>query len=181
MASWRARVSAVGGDLWSTLNATFAPQIVSARDLHDLAEAMGIWVRKSSDMGAAGHGISPPWAVVCGDPVSQPGLCVTWKLGPPQQTTTFQLNTKRKTLSLKGRRSAMEAHLELLLTFLGPPLEVASPGAPPRVEVQKERVVAPKKSSGPTVKCGSQNAGAPGANDAELQAVMARISAKRSF
>ena len=92
LASWKSRVKAAGGDLRSTVNVTFAPQVMDARGLHDLAEAMGIVVKKDSAAGIATSGTQPPWATVTGDPVAQPALAVTWKLGPPQLTTTFQLN-----------------------------------------------------------------------------------------
>lgn len=125
MESWRKMLSRIAGDcrvnitiIWS------AGKMACGRDLTEMVEAMGVHVHSASATGLPSEAVVPPFAHLVGD-VSQPGLQITWAL-LPEAKCTAQLNTKARTLAIKGKRGAVESQAGLLILFFGPPLSIVA-------------------------------------------------------
>ena len=56
----------------------------------------------------------------------QPGLLIYWALNP-ERKSSVQLNTKRKTLTIKAQRQVFDTNLDLFLAFFGAPIAIAAP------------------------------------------------------
>ncbi|CAE7195943.1 MOCOS [Symbiodinium sp. CCMP2592] len=135
---WKAKVREVSADYRTSLCVTFNPQISSARAFHDLVESLGISIiaqPKSDDEPVPRQ---YPRATVAGD-TAQPALIVIFKPAPGEQKVTLQANLRLKTLCAKGRRGAVEAHIEKMLAYFGAVVKVTSsaPAAGKKTHVKR--------------------------------------------
>lgn len=119
---YHAKASGITKDLKAGIAAVFSPGITSTQDFHSRVQSMSVTV--------GGKDVPPPYATAAGD-ITQPALQVVWRL---LLTLTLQWNTRRNTVSAKGRRGALEANLDTVLAFLGPALEVASASGPSKTK-----------------------------------------------
>ena len=124
ISAWGQVMSTVSSDGRTNVTVTFSAPgtMIDPQALHLMVGAMGIQINGNSTAGLPTRAVLPPYGSVAGD-ATQPAVVVTWQLAP-EAKTTIQLNTKRGTLALKGRRGPMDARLELLLTFMGAPVRV---------------------------------------------------------
>ena len=122
--AWTKVLKVVSADARTNVTITFPTprNISSPAELHTVVRAMGIHMHETVVPGIPAPSVAPPFGSVAGDP-SQPAVIVVWQVSP-EAKTTFQVNTKRRTLDLKGRRGAMDLRKELLVTFFGSPMSV---------------------------------------------------------
>ena len=116
---WKAKVREVCADYRTSLCVTFNPQICSARAFHDLVESLGVSIVAQSKSDDVPVPRQYPSATVAGD-TAQPALIVIFKPAPGEQKITLQANLRLKTLCAKGRRGAVEAHIEKNAGLLRP-------------------------------------------------------------
>ena len=143
LAGWTNMFRSAGGDLRTNTVVSFsAGRISCGNDLQSIIKAMGIQVHTASMSGLPSAAVAPPFAHANGD-TAQPGFQVTWSL-TPAAVTTVQLNTKARTIAVKGKRGALEPQSKLLITFFGAPLEIKAPtyinkskGAPPSRDLRE--------------------------------------------
>ena len=144
--AWKVKRRAAGGDGRTAYNLVFASSIGSARELHDITAAMGIQLMCGPGQEKRGqHLPSPPYGQVSGD-ANQPSIKVTYKVGRPEMTATFQLLNKReRKLVVHSRQMTIDNQIENWLTFFGPVIEVSS-----AMPVESDAAAA--SSGGPSVR-----------------------------
>ena len=71
----------------------------------------------------------PPYAFSNGN-TAQPGPEITWRLSPAVNLSVQIVGRRSDKVVAKGRRAAVESHLEELLLFLGEPIDVKSAASP---------------------------------------------------
>ena len=102
---------------------TCAANVFSACELHERVEAMGVQV-VHSQADAALPQVPTPFADITGD-ASQPGLVITYQVYPAV-TLSLQARPKKGWVTIKTRRGVLMTHVQILLAFLGPAVEVTA-------------------------------------------------------
>lgn len=118
-------MNGVSRDFRTNITITFSSNGRSTpASLHELVRDMGIQIEEKSMTGLPSTNPEPPFATVGGES-SQPALHIVWSLVPDHKVT-MQLNGKKRTLTVKGKRGSIEFQRDRLLTFLGQPMWVKS-------------------------------------------------------
>ena len=120
LAQWDTLLKTTSADHRNKITVNFTPGMRvcgSQASFHQQVMAMGVHILENSLSGLPSPVVEPPFAAVCGDS-SQPGLQITWSK-EPEVKFTLQMNTRCKTVAAKGKRGAIEAQKDVLLTFLG--------------------------------------------------------------
>ena len=125
---WSQLERGVGRDGRSTIHVVFHAGITSSRGLTARVAAMGISVYQLTKKEAVPTGATYPLARIAGDS-NQPCLSIFWEPSS-QAKTTLRLSKKHTSITAHGKRGAMEKHLDNLLVFFGPPVQIkgAAPG-----------------------------------------------------
>ncbi len=100
---------------------TFSSTHSSELDLHRAVQAMGVTILVGASRKTATG--TPPYAVPLGSP-EQPMLELTMK--SRQKFTVQLLNRRQGKVIVRGNLSTLDAHIERLLTFFGPCVDLTS-------------------------------------------------------
>ena len=131
----RSKVEPIQGDNRTHVTVHFGLGISTPRQLHDIVTAMGFSILvDDSPAGAAPQKVTYPSATVRGDS-TQPTVICTWSVSP-EEKASVQLNPRKRTVSIKAKKSVMLHHAELIVTFFGVPMLVTAPGPERRAKAK---------------------------------------------
>ena len=119
---WQTLSSQVSTGGRTGITVVFHPGITDARSFRQRIAAMGGSRMQLSPKDAIPTGTMAPYARTGGD-APQQSLFVYWRCGA-EECTTLQFNPKKTTVTARGKRAAIDEHIQQLITFLGTPASV---------------------------------------------------------
>ena len=124
METWKSKLAGLGGDGKTSVQITFTPGIGHTDELKDKLKAMKISIAEDSAHGLPSSGGTPPMANLGGNQ-TQPCYMVVYRYHPLSKVT-MQLNTRRRSLTIKGKKNVLVEHAATYVAFFGAPVGAAA-------------------------------------------------------